>query len=261
MSETYASLHKTGSLWKDEFVLFELDEIMRQRDDATFAELLCRVRVAACTENDITLLKSRVVHNGDETYPQDALHVYRKNIDVAEHNIMTMLNKLAPKTDHILIRADDDTKGQTRQISVSHIATATGGLPTTLILAKGAKVMLTVNVDVCDGLVNGARGIATEIIKNVHKILAVLVKLDNTASSQYIIIKQYVHIIASPNSGHLPLYLTDNNSTCTIYLTDNSPNSGHLPYNRTRVDDVPTSYNGQVGWALVDRAQQQSLSV
>ena len=41
----------------------------------TFAELLCRVRVAACTENDITLLKSRVVHDGDETYPQDALHV------------------------------------------------------------------------------------------------------------------------------------------------------------------------------------------
>jgi hypothetical protein len=183
VSDAYARLHKTGSLWKDEFVLFELDEIMRQRDDATFAELLCRVRVAACTENDITLLKSRVVHDGDETYPQDALHVYKKNVDVAEHN-MTMLNKLVPKTDHILIRADDDTKGQTRQISVSHIpnnATATGGLPTTLILAKGAKVMLTVNVDVCDGLVNGARGIVTEVIKNAHKILAVLVKFDTTA--------------------------------------------------------------------------------
>ena len=38
-------------------------------------------------------------------------------------------------------------------------------------------MMLTVNVDVCDGLVNGARGIVTEVIKNAHKILAVLVKL------------------------------------------------------------------------------------
>ena len=94
---------------------------------------------------------------------------------------MTMLNKLAPKTDHILIRADDDTNGQTRQIYVSHIpnnATATGA---TLILAKGAKVMLTVNVDVCDGLVNGARGIVREVIKNANKILAVVVEFDNTA--------------------------------------------------------------------------------
>ena len=64
VSDAYARLHKTGSLWKDEFVLFG---IMRQKDDATFAELLCRVRVAACTENDITLLKSRVVHDGDDT--------------------------------------------------------------------------------------------------------------------------------------------------------------------------------------------------
>ena len=72
---------------------------------------ICRVRVAACTENDITLLKSRVVHDGDDTYPQDALHVYRKNIDVAEHN-MTRLNKLAPKTDH---RADDDIYEGTNQ--------------------------------------------------------------------------------------------------------------------------------------------------
>ena len=62
VSDAYARLHKTASLWKDEFVL---DEIMRQKGDATFAELLCRMRVPACTENDITLLKSRVVHDGD----------------------------------------------------------------------------------------------------------------------------------------------------------------------------------------------------
>ena len=74
--------HKTGSLWKDEFVLFQLDQIKRQKDDTTFAELLCRVRVASCTENYIALLKSRVVHDGDNTYTQNTLHVFKKNIDV-----------------------------------------------------------------------------------------------------------------------------------------------------------------------------------
>ena len=41
VSDVYARLHKSGSLWRDEFTMLELDEIMRQRDDKTFAELLC----------------------------------------------------------------------------------------------------------------------------------------------------------------------------------------------------------------------------
>ena len=86
------------------------------------------------------------------------------NVDVAVHN-----NKLAPDSHHIVIQAEDVIKGRARQVAVSNIpqnSTATGGLPTTLTLTEGAKVMLTVNVDVCDGLVNGARGIVSGIIKS-----------------------------------------------------------------------------------------------
>ena len=95
-----------------------------------------------------------------------------------------MLHKLAPDNHHIVIQAQDYVKGHTRQVFVSNIpqnSTATGGLPTTLTLTKRAKVMLTVNVDVCDGLVNGARGIVSGIIKNNDKVLTILVKFDDAA--------------------------------------------------------------------------------
>ena len=40
VGDSYAQLYRSGSLWVDEFLLIELDEIMRQRGDSAFAELL-----------------------------------------------------------------------------------------------------------------------------------------------------------------------------------------------------------------------------
>ena len=63
VGDAYARLHKSGSLWLDEFKMIELDEIMRQRGDSHFAQLLCRVRTATCTEEDIKVLESRTITN------------------------------------------------------------------------------------------------------------------------------------------------------------------------------------------------------
>ena len=53
------------SLWTDEFSMVELDEIMRQRGDQQFSQLLCRLRKAECTEEE---LKSRALEDSDPEY-------------------------------------------------------------------------------------------------------------------------------------------------------------------------------------------------
>ena len=98
VSDMYARHHGSGSVWIDEFQMIELDEVMRQRGDKEFAELLCRVRKDECIPEDLYQLKPRLIQDNDPDYPYSALHVYRLNKDVDEDNI-NKLNSLAPASD------------------------------------------------------------------------------------------------------------------------------------------------------------------
>ena len=86
VSDSYAQLYRSGSLWVDEFKMIELTQVMRQKDDGAFCELLCGVRTNDCTPEDIETLKSRETKPHQPDYPTQALHVYRLNADVDKHN-------------------------------------------------------------------------------------------------------------------------------------------------------------------------------
>ena len=75
VSDGYAQLNGSGSLWIDEFKMIELDEVMRQKGDRTFSEMLCRVRTNSCTQADIDILQSREITADMVNYPTNALHV------------------------------------------------------------------------------------------------------------------------------------------------------------------------------------------
>ena len=97
----------------------ELDHVMRQRGEKEFVELLCRVRKATPTKEDIEVLQSRTVADDDPNYPYDSLHVFRLNKDVDEQNILK-LNELAPATQQVVVRAVDCTKDKhTHQLSMT----------------------------------------------------------------------------------------------------------------------------------------------
>ena len=68
--------------------MYELTEIMRQKDDAPFAELLNRIREESYTEKDIRILNSRSVSSEAEEYQalRNELHLYPCNASVDAHN-------------------------------------------------------------------------------------------------------------------------------------------------------------------------------
>ena len=190
ITQGYAQFYGSGSLWIDQFQMVELAEIMRQRGDLLFCELLCRVRTASCTPADIATLKSRQITTDDPDYPTHALHVYKFNADVDKKN-SEMLNILPEEVVTYTVKAYDTQGGQTSHIDLTKLSNnrnETGGLHTILKLAVGARVMLTVNIDVSDGLVNGARGEVVHVVTNNNvQVSLVLVKFDSIQVGQHAI--------------------------------------------------------------------------
>ena len=87
VSDCYAQLYGSGSLWRDHFIIHELTQVMRQRDDLAFSELLCHVRTNSCTADDVKILESREIAADTANYPTQALHVYRRNTDVTSKTL------------------------------------------------------------------------------------------------------------------------------------------------------------------------------
>ena len=75
-----------SNLWQENFKLFELTVIMRQKNDQQFAQLLNRLRVGCHTKQDVDLLQQKVVTVNDVRYNALAQHFFRYRADVKSHN-------------------------------------------------------------------------------------------------------------------------------------------------------------------------------
>ena len=156
------------NLWKELFTMYELVDIMRQKDDLAFAQLLNRLRLNEMTEEDKQKLQTRVVDRETGDYPKDALHLFAQNYYVDQHND-TILSQL-PGEKYVISCHDSvvsaNIPANRHQSLIDKLPKdygQTGQLKKSLTVVVGMIVVHTANVDVEDGLTNGATGVVKHI--------------------------------------------------------------------------------------------------
>ena len=189
-------------LWNT-FMLHELKQIMHQKDPE-FSKMLNVVRVKQPEENSIEDLMLRSLELSIDAlhpeYPKSAMHVFATNADAALWNNKMLENIEGEMYSYI---ADDSRKDQLANranVVFSDKPHETSNLLKVLNIKIGAHVMLTNNIDVTDGLTNGAMGTVTKVIKKDNaqegkQSHCVLLKFDSNTVGR--------HAIANGGYQHL----------------------------------------------------------
>ena len=163
----------------EQFDVISLEENHRQQEDGHFADIMNRIRVGKHTEDDLNVLEERVRPENHSDL-KEALVIACKHKDVHKHNELC-LDQI--ENDLFTIKAVNThpnivnykPKIEKRKLTV-------GNTPylETLHVKVGCRVMLTVNLDVNDGLCNGSIGTIEAILLNSHnEITTLMVKFDD----------------------------------------------------------------------------------
>jgi len=172
------------------FEMIELTEIMRQKDDQPFTELLNIFRTASQTDQDIQCIQSRSISPSDDNYPSDALHIWAENIPVNQHN-NTKLQQI-PKPMFQLKATEQYPTNVTKQDIDRVLArgrSETGGLDFEVNVKETARVMLTANIDIADRLINGQIGsvVKIDVNANTQKPSIIYIKFDDDKAGKTLI--------------------------------------------------------------------------
>lgn len=145
---------------------------MRQKDDLNFAAALNNLAKDNLSHTDINLLENRC--KSISQIPKEILHLFPTNAEVDKYNVM-ILNTL--DTEGFVSLAEDHCNDQSKSVRTKALDTMknytkdkTYGLPLEILFKVSAKYMITCNIDVDDGLVNGATGTLRHITYKKDKI-------------------------------------------------------------------------------------------
>ena len=173
------------NVWQELFKMFELKQIMRQRESKEFAELLNRLREGNHTNEDIAKLRTRCIALSNPNYPKDAPHLFIQNSKVNDlnckaHNALTGMNYSIKAHDSVVGAESQELRDKLLK-QIPSDPRKTKQLHSILHLAVGEGTEISLNTRTDDGMTNGAG--------NVIKLM----QIHNTNKPSGIIWVQFDH--------------------------------------------------------------------
>ena len=167
--------NSTDNIWKS-FDVVTLKVSQRQKANE-WRDCLNRIRVGEASEEDKALLETRRLAKHPNLDINKACHVFYTNEEVNHHN-EKMLNNL--NSDLVKVSASGIyPRGYKLQFDPNGFVESTPFMKE-LCLKKGARIMLTFNVNLVDSLVNGSLGTVLDFVyDNNSKLKAVIIRFDD----------------------------------------------------------------------------------
>ncbi len=166
------------NVWMENFTCFELTQVMRQKDDQPFCELLNRLREGNHTSHDIKTIADNCElskHVNPAEY-MDVPHFYYKN---AHRNIHNQKVVQARQGKHVSVKAIDfctqtNLPEKDRRRILDNVSKITelhnmGQLERVLDLKRGLQYDITINIDTEDGLCNGTSVVLQHMLYLDHQ--------------------------------------------------------------------------------------------
>ena len=180
------------NLWCEHFDMYELDEIMRQKDDKIFAELLNRVRIGKHTNEDLKIILTRKVSSTEMQHLNAIPHFYptRKMVNDYNNTVLENSSEVRMNIKAIDILPPDISVKFKEQLSTAvskRKQENTGGLPSEITVAVNHQYDIISNIAVEDGLINGSECCIKYIQpqqNNQSFPAAIWVKFENTEIGQ-----------------------------------------------------------------------------
>ncbi len=211
------------NIWKENFTCFELTQVMRQKDDQQFCDILNRMREGNHTKDDVRTIKEHceLKENDQQNHLLHIPHFYHTNDERNIHNQKVLLAKeghcVSVKAIDICTQTNlpkrelERIEANVKKLGTLHL---TGNLESELQLKVGLPYDMTTNVDTEDGLCNGTSLVLKGLLyldknPNMPSVLLVEAEDDRIGRKARNRWNYYIpHAIRKEHPGWIPIMST-----------------------------------------------------